>query len=209
MKFIKRKLKKIKNKILYGHAASSDDCIKYFRKIGMRIGEGTTIFDPRNTLIDETRPWLIEIGKNVQITYGVTMLTHGYDWSVLKGKYGDVLGSAGKIKIGDNVFIGVNTTILKGVSIGSNVIIGAGSLVNKDIPCNSIAVGNPARVICSLDEYYKKRVGAQENEAIELVKEYRKVYNENPGEREMAEFFGYLVEKMMIIIAYPKNMFIK
>ena len=81
---------------------------------------------------------MIEIGKNVKITRGVTILTHGFDWSVLKGKYGNVLGSCGKVTIGDNCFIGMHSTILKGVTIGENVIIGANSLVNHDIPSNSV-----------------------------------------------------------------------
>lgn len=114
------------------------------------------IFDPQTTIIDETRPWMIEIGNDVQITSGVTLLTHGYDWSVLKGVYGEVLGSSGVLKIGNNVFIGMHSTILKGVTIGNNVIIGANSLVNKDIPDNCVAAGNPCRVIMSLEEYYKK-----------------------------------------------------
>ena len=52
--------------------------------------------------------------------------------------------------IGDNVTLGVNVTIIGGVTIGNNVTIGAGSVVVKDIPDNSIAVGNPARVIRTL-----------------------------------------------------------
>lgn len=63
----------------------------------------------------------------------------------------------GCIEIGDNVFIGSNKTILYDVKIGSNVIIGAGSLVNKDIPDNSVAVGNPCKVIGKFDEFAKKR----------------------------------------------------
>lgn len=86
---------------------------------------------------------MIEIGDNVSITEGVTILTHGYDWSVFKGMYGDVFGSAEHVKIGDNVFIGINSTILKGVTIGSNVVIGANSLINKDVPDNCVVVGNP------------------------------------------------------------------
>ena len=86
---------------------------------------------------------MIEIGNNVSITTGVTILTHGYDWSVFKGMYGDVLGSAGRVKIGDNVFIGMHSTILKGVTIGDNVVIGANSLINKDVPDNCVVVGNP------------------------------------------------------------------
>jgi hypothetical protein len=54
----------------------------------MKIGEETTIYAPLKTTIDETRPWLIDIGNNVKITKGVTILTHGFDWSVLKGVYG-------------------------------------------------------------------------------------------------------------------------
>lgn len=102
---------------------SSESWLNYLRSRGMRIGKGTRLFAwPSLVLIDLTRPWLIEIGDNVQITIGVKILTHGYDWSVLKGKYGEVLGSAGKVKTGDNCFIGMNTVILKGTTIGNNTI---------------------------------------------------------------------------------------
>lgn len=53
---------------------------------------------------------------------------------------------------------------LMGVTVGDNVIIGAGSIVIKDIPANSVAAGNPAKVICSLDDYLKK-------EALEMTEE--------------------------------------
>ena len=61
------------------------------------------------------------------------------------------------VSIGDNVFIGMQLTILKGVHIGNNVIIGANSLVNKDVPDNCVAAGNPCKVIMTLDEYYEMR----------------------------------------------------
>ena len=54
------------------------------------------------------------------------------------------------VRIGDNVWIGGSVTILPGVTIGDNVTIGAGSVVTKDIPSNSIAVGNPCKVIKTL-----------------------------------------------------------
>ena len=132
----------------------------------MKIGEEVLIVNPRNVDIDGTRPWLIEIGNNVTITCGVTILTHGYDWSVIMNKYdGQMYASSGKVKIGNNVFIGTKTTILKGVEVGDNVIIGANSLVNKNIPSNVVVAGNPAKVIISIEEYKNKRKQEYLNEA--------------------------------------------
>ena len=186
---IKSKLKMIIRKLVLGYRADSDSYLKYLKNKGARIGERVFVYSPMHVEIDMTRPWLIDIGNDVQITRGVTILTHGYDWSVIKGVYGEVLGSSGKVTIGNNVFIGMNSLILKGVKIGNNVIIGAGSIVTRDIPDNCVAVGNPAKVICSLDEYRKKRLDAQLDEAQELVREYRLVYHREPGSAELGEFF--------------------
>lgn len=60
------------------------------------------------------------------------------------------------IVIGNNVYIGNNVIILPGVTIGNNVIIGAGAVVSKNIPSNSVAVGVPAKVIKTADEYFEK-----------------------------------------------------
>ncbi len=99
------------------------------------------------------------------------------------------LDHRGGVKIGDNVFIGMQTTILKGVHIGNNVIIGANSLVNKDIPDNCVVAGNPCKVIMSLEEYHEKRKAAQVDEAKELVKLYRERYEKEPDEHALHEFF--------------------
>ena len=61
------------------------------------------------------------------------------------------------IKIGNNVFVGVNSTILGNVEIGDNVIIAAGSVVCRSLPSNTVCAGNPAKVVKTLDDYYKKR----------------------------------------------------
>lgn len=61
-----------------------------------------------------------------------------------------------KIDVGNNCFIGARSTILPNVKIGDNTIIGACSLVNRYIPANVVAAGNPCRVICTLDEYREK-----------------------------------------------------
>lgn len=176
-------------KIILGYRASSESYIKHLRKIGMRIGEDVHIYSPMNTIIDEQRPYMIEIGNHVNITTGVKILAHGYDWSVLKANTGKVYGSAGIIKIGDNVFIGMNTVILKDVQIGNNVIIGAGSVVTKSIPDNSVAVGNPAKVVSNLEDYEKKREKQQIEEAYNMYKSYYECYDKVPPKEIFDEFF--------------------
>lgn len=216
---VKTAIKNVYKKIRYGVRASSDSYINYLKATGMSIGERVVIFDPVSTLIDVTRPWLVEIGDDVQITRGVTILTHGYDWSVIKGKYGVVLGSGGGVKIGNNVFIGMNTIILKGVHIGNNVIIGAGSLVNRDVPDDTVVAGNPARVICTIDVYFAKRKKAQLEEAKELVRKYRDRYNTDPELGNCSEFFWLwtskddvqklevpIVEKMQLLGNYDQTL---
>ncbi|MGV8082859.1 MAG: acyltransferase [Coriobacteriia bacterium] len=167
--------------LVYGPKASSADYVAHLRSLGMVIGENTAVYSPAHCVIDATRPWLVEIGSNVSITEGVTILTHGYDWSVFKGMHGDVLGSAGHVHIGDNVFIGMNATILKGVTIGSNVIVGANSLINKDVPDGCVVVGNPQRVVCSIDDYLEKRRAVQLDEAADLYDHWRR--NSPEGKR--------------------------
>lgn len=182
----------IKNFLLhikYGYKATNSSYIKYLRKKGIRLGNDVKFYSPWTIYIDIQRPWMIEIGNNVHITSGCRVLQHGYDWCVLHKKYGEVLGSCGKVKIGNNVFIGVDTTILKGVSIGDNVIIGAKSLVNKDCLKPGVYAGVPAKYLMSLDEYYQKRKNAQIYEAEELVKEYKKMYGTFPQKKLLREYY--------------------
>ena len=95
----------------------------------------------------------------------------------------------GSVAIFCAYFIGMKSTILKGVHIGNNVIIGANSLINKDVPDNCVVAGNPAKVITTIDAYYQKRKEKQYEEAAELVKLYRERYGKNPDEKALHEFF--------------------
>ena len=87
----------------------------------------------------------MEIGDNVRITSGTTFITHDGAVNVFHGEIGG--GIFGKIKIGNNVFIGTNCIILLNTTIGNNCIIGAGSVVRGQFPDDSVIVGNPAKVV--------------------------------------------------------------
>jgi len=87
----------------------------------------------------------IKIGDNVMIAQYVTIISDNHE--KFKGKF-DFEHYAGKdVIIGNNVWIGANSIILPGVVIGDNSIVGAGAVVTKSVPKNSVAVGNPARLI--------------------------------------------------------------
>ena len=83
----------------------------------------------------------ITIGNNVKC--GANTLITDSDWHLEDPRS----GTPAKIEIEDNVWLGVNVTVLKGVTIGKNTIIGANSVVVKDIPSNCVAAGNPCKVI--------------------------------------------------------------
>ena len=88
--------KQLIKKIIYKEKATSESYVRWLRKNGAKVGDRVLKYLLlQKTTIDITRPWLLEIGNDVQITEGVTILTHGYDWSVLKGVYGEVLGFVG------------------------------------------------------------------------------------------------------------------
>lgn len=197
MSFLIDKIKTCIRCIILGKYSNSEKYINYLRNLGCKIGERTVIFEPKNTLIDTSRPWLIKIGDDVKITRNVTILTHGYDFVVLRNIYNEVLGSSGKVTIGDNVFIGMNSTILKGVNIGSNVIIGANSLVNSNIPDNVVVTGNPARIIMTIQEYYEKRKKEYMDEAKELAVTYYERYHQVPPINIFYEFYYLFLDRDM------------
>ncbi|MBE6158487.1 MAG: acyltransferase [Firmicutes bacterium] len=187
-------IKRIYKKLIYAHKSDSKSYIKYLKKHGVTIGDNVTFYEPNTNYVDTQKGFLITIGNNVEITRGVTIITHDYSWSLYKQMTGKIIGSRKKVVIGNNVFIGINTTIMPGVTIGNNVIIGANSVVTKDIPNNSVVAGNPAKYIKSVEELYKSRVTAYVEEAKEVLNEYYKKYNEVPPKEIFDEFF-WIFEK--------------
>jgi maltose O-acetyltransferase len=115
-------------------------------KKGLKLGNNCYIVP--SVKIDASFPWLISIGDNCTITANAVILSHD---ASTKRDLG--YSKIGVVIIGNNVFVGAGAIILPNVHVGNNVIIGAGSVVTRDIPENSIVVGNPAKVICTRQEF--------------------------------------------------------
>lgn len=188
-------IKKWIRNIILKEKASSERFVAYLRKKGIKVGEGVRFYSPSNTLIDITNPHLLSLGNYVRITHGVVILTHDYSWAVLKRfedsgcDKGAIFGAEAPVRIGNNVFIGMNAIITRGVSIEDNVIIGAGSVVTKDCKTNGVYAGNPAKRIMSLAEYRAKRERLQFEEAKAIAIEYKKRFQKNPPIEIFREYF--------------------
>ena len=115
----------------------------YLCTTGVKIGKNTMV--SLGAKIDVHRG-SISIGDNCLITSGSKILSH--DGSMRLIDPSD--DGSGHVRIGNNVFIGVNAIILRNVTIGDNSVVGAGAVVPDDIPENSVVLGNPARVVKTL-----------------------------------------------------------
>lgn len=120
----------------------------FYCDYGYNIEIGEQFFSNMNFVILDGAK--VTIGKNVFIAPNVSIYTAGHPANVHQRITG--LEYAYPVTIGDNVWIGGNVVILPGVTIGKNCVIGGGSVVTKDIPENTIAVGNPCKVLRVLTE---------------------------------------------------------
>ena len=128
---------------------------QYYSLNGVSIGASTYI-SPK-AYIDRHSPGKVKIGCNCYITRNVIILCHTDAkrggplelWKDIGGKR-----EFGYVSIGNNVFIGVNSVVMPGVTIGNDVIIGALTLVDKDIPDGKVVCGNPGKIIASTKDYF-------------------------------------------------------
>jgi acetyltransferase-like isoleucine patch superfamily enzyme len=128
--------------------------VGYAKYIGVNMGENIHIYG--NPLgMFSTEPWIITLGNNVHITREVLFITHDGGTLLYRNEVPDLEITA-PILIGNDVYIGVRSIIMPGVTIGDNCVVGAGSIVTRDVPSNSVVAGVPAKIIKSTDEYLHK-----------------------------------------------------
>ncbi|WP_407332590.1 sugar O-acetyltransferase [Enterovibrio sp. 27052020O] len=121
----------------------------FFCDYGIHTDIGENVFMNFNCTILDVAP--VRIGNRVMMANNVQLLTATHPLDVARRVF-DLEEYGLPITIGDNVWLGGSVIVLPGVTIGKNCVIGAGSVVTKDVPANSVAVGNPARVVRELTE---------------------------------------------------------
>ena len=154
--------------------------IQYARHIGVTIGENCRI-ETRNW---SSEPYLITIGNNVAITNGVSLHTHG-GARVIRKEHPD-FDMFGKVHICDWAYIGAYSQIMPGVTVGEGALVAAGSVVTKSVEPHTVVGGNPAKFICTTEEFYQRN------------KKY------NLGTKKMTR-----EEKKQFLLSLPEDRFIK
>lgn len=129
--------------------------VKSRNKIRLKIGDNVDIGN--NTFISANNN--IQVGDHVIMSAYVFITDHDHGFTdIEKNLHQQPLTNNGYVIIGDNVFLGVKSTILKNVTIGRHSVVAANAVVTKDIPPYSVAAGSPAKVIKKYNPEIKKWV---------------------------------------------------
>ncbi len=166
MRVIKKVLSRIHKKFIFlwdgiNNEKFTGKYVKFLSKRGVNFN-GKPNYICSSAYIDGTGYSLITVGDKSIISKDVVLLTH--DFSIRTGlmslgrEFDEVKNAhiEKEIVIGNNVFVGARAMLLPGTTIGDNVIIGAGSVVKGNIPADSVVIGNPAKIVCSLSEWAER-----------------------------------------------------
>ena len=163
--------------------------MEFLLQQGFKMGENCMIYS--ENAIDSNFPWLIELGNHVIISTNVKLLAHDASTGYVN-KYTKI----GIVKVGNEVFIGSGTTVLCNTRIGDNVIIGANSVVTDDLPSNGVYVGNPAKFICSIEDFKEKHIKSLETKPVFNKPWYKWINATNEEKKkmkkELQDTFGYV-----------------
>lgn len=123
--------------------------VAYWKRSGVRFGRGVVVMP--TAVLDVTHGWMIAIGDRARIGHRAHILVHDASAQRDLGH-----GRIGPVTIGDDALIAERVTILPGVTIGHRVMVGVGSVVASDLPDNVRAMGVPARVYGTFDDYLEE-----------------------------------------------------
>jgi maltose O-acetyltransferase len=118
---------------------------------GMKLGNGVSIED--GFFFDPSHCYLIEIGDNCTFAPNVRIIAHDASTRRITG-----FTRLARVIIENDCFIGDSVLILPGVTVGEGSIVGAGSVVTRSIPKGSVVVGNPARVLCTVEDFKARQL---------------------------------------------------
>ncbi|MDT5091129.1 MAG: hypothetical protein QOH60_492 [Mycobacterium sp.] len=138
--------------------------MKIYRRVLIRNGvivRGMPIYVHHSVFFDNRPAGAITLGDGCAISGDVKFLTHDFSMNVIhQMKAGpdsnDDIVLQAPIVVGDNVGIGIGAIIMPGVTIGRGAIVGGGAVVTKDVPEGVVVGGNPAKVICTVDDWWNK-----------------------------------------------------
>lgn len=133
---------------LYWRCIASPE--QYAKHIGVKMGKNCHV----STREFGSEPYLITIGNNVALTSNVAIHCHG-GGRVARRQIPD-FDIFGKVIIEDWAYIGSGAQILPGVTIGEGALVAAGSIVTKSVPAGMVVAGNPAKIICSVNDYIER-----------------------------------------------------
>lgn len=146
-----------------------DTCLRK----GLQLGKEVVL---HNGINFGSEPYLVQIGDCSRIGEGCLFINHsGGQMLMRKVKAFEDIRIFGRIKIGNDTFIGARVIIHQRVSIGNNCIVGAGSIVNSSIPDNCVFAGVPAVYISTTEEYYEKKKLENSEYPRELEKDRKKL----------------------------------
>ena len=128
--------------------------VRYAKRLGVQMRGKVTIYGSSYSMFS-AEPYLVTLGNNVFISIGASFVCHDGSTLPFRRDIPD-LELAGPISVGDDVFVGMGALILPNVKIGNRCVIGANSVVTKDVPDGHIVAGNPARVICTTDDFLER-----------------------------------------------------
>jgi maltose O-acetyltransferase len=143
--------------------------LEWYVERGLKVGKRCDLQYPFG--LDSSHCWLIEFGDDVRFAPDVSIIAHDGSTHPFLGKT-----RIARVRLGNRVMVGAGTIILPGVVIGDDVLIGAGSVVSRDIPANSVAAGNPAKVLGTLEDY-----GARLKERVQRAPQFDRSWTVSGG----------------------------